>query len=94
MPRRDLSSVTGSIYADYERRGEEGLPVGGISPAAQTIYSRDAETHTLHKTYQCLLAAKRAPFVVIHGESGAGKTALVSREWDCSLRQNVIFSER
>jgi ABC-type phosphate/phosphonate transport system ATPase subunit len=71
----DLSSVTGgTTYDDFETGDEERI--ASLS-AARTIYGRGAETHTLHKTYQRLLAAKQAQFVVIHGESGAGKTALV-----------------
>lgn len=58
--------------------------------AAQVIYGRNEEALALLQSYQQLLVTNRAQTVIVHGESGSGKTFLV----DSTFRGLVCDDEQ
>lgn len=47
------------------------------SISEQAVYGRSKETEALFDAYNSLLSTKKVQIVIIHGESGSGKTVLV-----------------
>lgn len=59
-----------------------------IFPQPPDLYDRSSETLALLKAYQSVLQTRKSRTVLVHGESGSGKTALVD-----SLRKSVRASQ-
>jgi histidine kinase len=82
-----LSTLSGSntFLEDYQDFDYDSLP-SNLSP----LYGRDHEAHLLKQTFEQLRenGGKTSAKVLIHGESGSGKTSLVE-----SLRQSVLDSK-
>lgn len=87
----DLSSITDthrSFCSSSSNDGAGGWNKYSESRAHQNIvYGRSRETLQLLKTYQKLLQTKQSQTVLVHGESGCGKTSLVD-----SVREQVCAS--
>lgn len=82
----DCSSITGSYWdlgdeSSFDQLLDSGEPVVSIFGGAR-------ETQLLSETFQQVLDTKCAAKVVVHGESGVGKTSLVD-----TLRVPVIHSQ-
>lgn len=82
----ELSSIAGT-HATYD--DADGFD--STSAVAQPIYGRDRETLQLLKTYETLLQSKQFQTVLVHGESGSGKTALVDVIRDPVCRSRGYF---
>lgn len=70
----DCSSIT-DTHVDDEWFDDSMGTSEGINE--QPIYGRSQETLALRNAYQRLLDTKQSQTVVVHGESGSGKTALI-----------------
>jgi predicted ATPase len=93
----DLSSVTDTYAATYYEEGEgKYLLLGGSLPSSPTgaqtrIYGRTKETIMLQNAYAKLREHKHAQTIVVHGESGSGKTVLVDTLRDHVFDTNGYF---
>lgn len=63
------------------------LPVSTSTSMEKTIYGRSSESKTLQTAYDRMLETQHAQTVLVHGESGSGKTALAE-----NLRPSVVVS--
>jgi len=70
----DLSIVTDSIQT---KRNEGADDWGANDARVPSLYGRSQETLTLLNTYEQVLQTKTSATVLVHGESGSGKTSLV-----------------
>jgi predicted ATPase len=85
MPSVDLSSVT-DHFSNYELEDNSGGAASSSSSCyTPKLYGRSQETQILLNTYKRMMETKQAQTVVVHGESGSGKTALVD-----TLREPVV----
>lgn len=75
----DLSSISDTCWSGLEDDGEEEL--------MSRFFGRSKETSILHEVFERVYSTKQAETVVIHGESGVGKTSLVN-----TLRPLVLGS--
>jgi histidine kinase len=79
-----LSSIT-DVFESYELNDASDT---ASASANSTVYGRSLERNTLLETYQRLLDTKETQAVIVHGESGSGKTVLVD-----TLRNPVFDSK-
>lgn len=77
----DVSSISESWWSMEEEEDEL------FTNHQQQLFGRSDETALLHHTFEQVLETKRASTVVVHGESGVGKTSLVD-----TLRARVVES--
>ena len=92
MASVDLSSFTGS-YLEHEFEDDIDFKKSEATFVQQAIYGRDKETLILLNAYTRLLQTNQAQTVLLHGESGSGKTALVNvlRDRVCDGRTPAYF---
>lgn len=81
----DLSTLTGSRH---EILDDDSCIHLEYDSALTELYGRTRERLLLLKSYQRVLQTKRTETVVVHGESGVGKSSLVN-----SLRSTVVETQ-
>lgn len=81
----DLSTLTGSRH---EILDDDSCIHLEYDSALTELYGRTREKLLLLKSYQRVLQTKRSETVVVHGESGVGKSSLVN-----SLRSTVVETQ-
>lgn len=84
----DLSTITDTSEDTSERYQWQETGLSLEQDSTTVIYGRTREIHLLLKAYQQVIQVHRAQTVIVHGESGSGKTALVDqlREPVCNNR--------